>query len=99
MRTSATTAPYEARFSVQISARQRTKPHLNALRWHQPPEHVLSQGELVGIIIPINQKLVAYIVEQNLSRVKRNVLQGELEYQSGAAQTLAEVLTAAAVPV
>jgi hypothetical protein len=60
---------------------------------------VTDRRELVGIIIPINQKLVAYIVEQNLSRVKRNVLQGELEYQSGAAQTLAEVLTAAAVPV
>jgi alpha-beta hydrolase superfamily lysophospholipase len=46
MRTWATTAPYEARFSVQISARQRTKPHLNALRWHQPQEHVLSQDWL-----------------------------------------------------
>src|SRR5271168_4468642 len=44
VRTWATTAPYEAQFSVQISARQRTKPHLNALRWHQPPEHVLSQA-------------------------------------------------------
>jgi citronellol/citronellal dehydrogenase len=33
---------------VQISARQRTKPHLNALRWPQPPEHVLSQVYLLS---------------------------------------------------
>jgi hypothetical protein len=48
VRTWATTAPYEAQFSVQISARQRTKPHLNALRWHPPPEHVLSQQTGAG---------------------------------------------------
>jgi len=60
---------------------------------------VTDRRELVGIIVPINQKLVAYIVEQNLSRLTRNVVQGELEYQSGAAQTLADILTASVAAV
>jgi hypothetical protein len=60
---------------------------------------VTDRRELIGIIVPINQRLVAYIVEQNLSRLTRNVVQGELEYQSGAAQTLADVLTAAVAAV
>ena len=60
---------------------------------------VTDRRELVGIIVPINQKLVAYIVEQNLSRLTRNVVRGELEYRSGAAQTLADVLTASVAAV
>lgn len=55
---------------------------------------VTDRGELVGIIVPITQQLVAHLIETNLSRVKRSVAQGEREYQSGTAKTLAEVLTA-----
>jgi hypothetical protein len=55
---------------------------------------VTDRRQLVGIIVPITQQLVAHLIEGNLSRVKRSVAQGEHEYQSGSAKTLAEVLSA-----
>jgi hypothetical protein len=55
---------------------------------------VTDRRQLVGIIVPITQQLVAHLIEANLSRVKRSVAQGEREYQSGSTKTLAEVLSA-----
>jgi hypothetical protein len=55
---------------------------------------VTDRRQLVGIIVPITQQLVAHLIETNLSRDKRSVVQGEREYQSGSAKTLAEVLSA-----
>ena len=55
---------------------------------------VTERRQLVGIIVPITQQLVAHLIETNLSRIKRSVAHGEREYQSGSAKTLAEVLSA-----
>ena len=55
---------------------------------------VTDRRQLVGIIVPITQQLVAHLIEANLSRVKRSVARGEREYQSGSTKTLAEVLSA-----
>jgi hypothetical protein len=56
---------------------------------------VTDRRQLVGIIIPVNQQLVAYVIEKNLSRLQRSVAEGEREYQSGSARTLAEILSGA----
>ena len=43
---------------------------------------VTDRRELVGVIIPVDERLVAHIVEENLSRVYRNVLEGERELRA-----------------
>jgi hypothetical protein len=49
---------------------------------------VTDRRELVGVIIPVDERLVAHIVEENLSRIYRNVLEGERELRTEATQTL-----------
>lgn len=49
---------------------------------------VTDRRELVGIIVPVDERLVAHIVEENLSRIHRNVLEGERELRTGATRTL-----------
>ena len=49
---------------------------------------VTDRRELVGVIIPVDERLVAHIVEENLSRIHRNVLEGERELRAGATRTV-----------
>jgi hypothetical protein len=48
VRTQAARAPYEARFSVQISTKRRAKPQISVLRRRPKPKNVLSQASLSG---------------------------------------------------
>jgi antitoxin (DNA-binding transcriptional repressor) of toxin-antitoxin stability system len=57
---------------------------------------VTDRRQPVGIIIPVTQRLVAYLIEANLSRLKHSVTQGEREYQTGNARSLAEILSTTA---
>jgi hypothetical protein len=50
------------------------------------------ERELVGIIIPVTQGLVEFLIEQNMSRVLYNIGMGEKELKNGDAITLAEAL-------
>lgn len=43
---------------------------------------VTDRRELIGIIIPVSDQLVAHIMEDNLSRIRRNIIQGERELQA-----------------
>ena len=52
---------------------------------------VTDRRELVGVIIPVDERLVAHIVEENLSRIYRNVLEGERELRTGATRTLEDL--------
>jgi len=52
---------------------------------------VTDRRELVGVIIPVDERLVAHIVEENLSRVYRNVLEGERELRAGPTRTLEDL--------
>ena len=52
---------------------------------------VTDRRELVGVIIPVDERLVAHIVEENLSRIYRNVLEGERELHTGATRTLEDL--------
>ena len=49
---------------------------------------VTDRRELVGVIVPVDERLVAHIVEENLSRIHRNVLEGERELGAGATRTV-----------
>lgn len=44
---------------------------------------VTDRRELVGVIVPVNDQFVAHVVEHNLSRIHRSIVQGERELQSG----------------
>jgi len=52
---------------------------------------VTDRRELVGVIIPVDERLVAHIVEENLSRIYRNVLEGERELRAGPTRTLEDL--------
>ena len=52
---------------------------------------VTDRRELVGVIIPVDERLVAHIVEENLSRIYRNVLEGERELRAGPPRTLEDL--------
>ncbi|MRH90848.1 hypothetical protein GFY24_25990 [Nocardia sp. SYP-A9097] len=45
---------------------------------------VTDRRELVGVIVPVNDQFVAHVVEHNLSRIHRSIVQGDRELQSGA---------------
>lgn len=45
---------------------------------------VTDRRELVGIIVPVSNQLVAHVLEDSLSRIRRNIVQGERELQAGA---------------
>jgi len=52
---------------------------------------VTDRRELVGVIIPVDERLVGHIVEENLSRIYRNVLEGERELRAGPTRTLEDL--------
>jgi hypothetical protein len=59
---------------------------------------VTNRGQMLGIIIPVTQRLVAHMIEANLSRLRRTIPEGEAGLQLGATRTLTEILQTA-VPV
>jgi hypothetical protein len=56
---------------------------------------VTNCGQMLGIIIPVTQRLVAHMIEANLSRLRRTIPGGETDLRSGAARTLTEILQTA----
>ncbi|MFF0284365.1 hypothetical protein ACFYSW_29165 [Rhodococcus aetherivorans] len=56
---------------------------------------VTNRGQMLGIIIPVTQRLVAHMVEANLSRLRRSIREGEADLQLGATRTLTEILQSA----
>lgn len=57
---------------------------------------VTDRRELLGIVIPVNQRLLAYLVQQNLPRLRNTVTAGEAEYQALIADTVSTMFGAAA---
>ncbi|MEU2258392.1 hypothetical protein ABZ540_35080 [Nocardia xishanensis] len=61
---------------------------------------VTDRRELIGIIIPVSDQFVAHVVENNLSRIRRNSIQGERELQNSTElPTLDEVEGSLAQPL
>jgi antitoxin (DNA-binding transcriptional repressor) of toxin-antitoxin stability system len=56
---------------------------------------VTNRGQMLGIIIPVTQRLVAHMIETNLSRLRRTIPEGEADLQLGATHTLTEILQTA----
>lgn len=53
---------------------------------------VTNRGQILGIIIPVTQRLVAHMIESNLSRLRQTIPEGEAALQLGATRTLSAIL-------
>jgi antitoxin (DNA-binding transcriptional repressor) of toxin-antitoxin stability system len=51
---------------------------------------VTHDRELIGILVPVTQDLVQFLIEQNMSRVLSNIDRGEEQLESGAEMTTLE---------
>ena len=49
---------------------------------------VTNRGQILGIIIPVTQRLMARMIEANLSRLRRTIPEGEADLQRGATHRL-----------
>jgi len=58
---------------------------------------VTDRRELIGIVVPVNQQLLAHLVAQNLPLLRRSVERGEAEYQSLVADTVSTAFGNAAM--